>query len=147
MREIADNFLYACEEKSVFPWEYYYIKYSSFRPGSYGKFCNDKMAEEPYLSVVMQTRSQLSQNAYIPYLKEADDKHLSRDSLGQRLVYGDSYIICRNDCFLVIDNATEEEIETIAFRQNEQGIDTEDRIEVLKKYIDRINDKDMTNDV
>ena len=85
----------------------------------------------------MQTRSQWSENTYMPYLKEADEKHVSREHLGQRLVYGDIHIICQNDSYLVRDNETEEELEIVPIKQNEQGIDTEDRIIVLKEYIDR----------
>ena len=86
---------------------------------------------------VMQTRSQWSSNTYMPYLKEADESHLSRDSMVQRLVYGDRHIICKNSEYLLRDNETEEVIESIPIRQNEKGIDTEDRILLLKRYISK----------
>lgn len=135
LKEIANGFLVSCEEKSEYPWTYYYVKYPSFRPGSYGKY--SRVNDAPYLLAVMQTRSQWSENTYMPYLKEADEKHVSREHLGQRLVYGDIHIICQNDSYLVRDNETEEELEIVPIKQNEQGIDTEDRIIVLKEYIDR----------
>ena len=71
----------------------------------------------------------------MPYLKEADVAHLSKDSCGQRLVYGDVHIICANDAYLLRDNKTEEVLETLPIRQNEEGLDIEDRIELLKEYI------------
>ena len=85
----------------------------------------------------MQTRSQISSNSYMPFLKEADEVHLSKDSCGQRLVYGDVHVVCANDAYLLRDNETEEVLETLPIRQNEEGQDTEDRIVLLKDYITR----------
>ena len=84
---------------------------------------------------VMQTKSQWSSNTYMPYLKEADEQHLSRDSMGQRLEYGDRHIICQNSSYLLRDNETEKVIETFPIPQNEDGIDTKDRILLLKQII------------
>ena len=99
--DISEEFIRECETKNIYPWRYYYVKYPAFRPGSYGKLCNTNKADEPYLFTVMLTKSQLSENSYDPYLKVADPKHISRDDLGQRLLYSDCYIITENDCFLV----------------------------------------------
>jgi isoleucyl-tRNA synthetase len=49
----------------------------------------------------------------MPYLKEAHEAHLSRDSMGQRLLYGDRHIVCQNSAYALRDNETEEVIETI----------------------------------
>ncbi|MCH5260727.1 MAG: DUF262 domain-containing protein [Lachnospiraceae bacterium] len=133
--QIISEFISVCEESNLYPWRYYYVKYASFRPGCYGKYSNNDMVNNPYLFSVMQTRSQWSSNTYMPYLKEADDPHLSRDSMGQRLVYGDRHIICSNSAYVLRENETEEIIETVPIKQNENGIDIEDRILVLKKYI------------
>lgn len=70
-----------------------------------------------------------------PYLKEADDDHLSRDSLGQRLV---SYIVCDNAAYMVHKNEDDSVVDTIAITQNDLGIDTEDRIINRKDYIKNI---------
>ena len=135
LQNLADEFVKDCEEQSVYPWRYYYVKYPAFRPGSYGKYSNSKAEENPYLFSVMQTKSQWSENTYMPYLKEADAEHLSRDSLGQRLVYGDWHIICENRSYVLRDNETEEIIETVSIPQNEEGIDVVDRIILLKEYL------------
>lgn len=135
LRSIADDFVADCEERSVFPWRYYYVKYPTFRPGSYGKYSNTKAEENPYLYSVMQTKSQWSPNTYMPYLKEADPDHLSKDSLGQRLVYGDWYIICENEAYVLRDAETEDVIETLSIPQNQEGYDIRDRIILLKEYI------------
>ena len=73
----------------------------------------------------------------MPYLKEADAQHLSRDSCGQQLVYGEQHIVCANDAYLLRDNRTEEIMERLIIPQNEEGIDTVDRIILLKEYISR----------
>ena len=135
LSEIVAKFISSCEEAKEYPWRYYYIKYSSYRPGSFGKLSNSKVDENPYMYSVLQTKSQWSENSYLPYLKEADPDHLSRDSMGQRLVYGDLYIIGENDKFIVKDSNADEVIEMVPIKQNDGGIDVEDRIVVLKEYI------------
>lgn len=116
-------------------WNYYYVKYPVFRPGSYGKMSNDDVVNKPYMFSVMQTKTQWSQNTYMPYLKEADDDHLSRDEMGQYLVYDDVYIVCENNSYGVYRNDDDSLTDTVTISQNEAGIDTEDRIIKLKKYI------------
>lgn len=130
----ADSFITNCESQSTYPWRYYYVKYSAFRPGSFGKLSNSKSTEKPYLFSVMQTKSQWSQNTYMPYLFVADKDHISRDDMGQRLSYEDRFIICENSAF-VVNDISGNEIERISVPQNADGIDTEDRIDVLKKYL------------
>lgn len=128
-----------CENEGVYPWTYYYVKYPVFRPGSYGKLSNNDVENKPYMYSVMQTKTQWSQNTYMPYLKEADDAHLSRDEFGQYLVYKDVYIACENDSYGVYKIEDDSLIDTISISQNEQGVDTEDRIIKLKKYIAKNN--------
>lgn len=137
LMQIIAEFISSCEESSLYPWRYYYVKYKSFRPGSYGKYSNNNVTSNPYLFSVMQTKSQWSSNTYMPYLKEADEPHLSRDSMGQRLVYGNKHIICSNSSYVLRENETEEIIETIPIKQDKNGIDIENRILVLKQYIER----------
>ena len=139
LQEFSQDFIAYCEESHLFPWRYYYVKYKAFRPGSYGKYSNSKVTEKPYLFSVMQTRSQWSSNTYMPYLKEADETHLSKDSMGQRLVYGNRHIICDNGAYLLRDNETEEVIERIPIEQNGDGIDTVDRILILRQYLASMN--------
>lgn len=135
LKKISDDFLQECENNNVFPFRYYYIKYREYRPGSFGKMHNNAAAENPYMFLVMQTRTQLSQNSYYPYLKVADGSHLSKDDMGQRLIYGDEHIICNNSSYQRRRNEDDSVVETIIVPQNEDGIDTEDRITILKNYI------------
>ena len=135
LKKISGDFLQECENNNVFPFRYYYIKYREYRPGSFGKMHNNAAAENPYMFLVMQTRTQLSQNSYYPYLKVADGSHLSKDDMGQRLIYGDEHIICNNSSYQRRRNEDDSVVETIIVPQNEDGIDTEDRITILKNYI------------
>ncbi len=137
LKQIADSFICECEENNTYPWRYYYIKYDEFRPGSYGKLCNSKAEERPYMFSIMQTKSQVSSSTYMPYLKaaEPDENRLNKDMYGQRLDYGDKHIICENSAYVLRINETEEEIERVEIKQNEAGIDLEDRVQVLKKYL------------
>lgn len=135
LKKIADDYLQECEDNHLYPFRYYYIKYQEYRPGSYGKMHNNSAETNPYMFLVMQTRQQLSGNSYYPYLKVASESHLSKDDMGQRLVFGDEHIICTNNSYLRRKNEDESIVDTISIPQNEDGIDTEDRIIVLKNYI------------
>ena len=139
LKAIASDFVKECEEKSEYPWRYYYIKYAEYRPGSYGKLSNSKPEECPYLYSVLQTRSQWSSNTYLPYLKAADNDRLDRDSMGQRLTYGDRHIICQNSAYVLRNNEDESVLDTVVISQNEDGIDTEDRVVKLKEYIGKLS--------
>lgn len=134
---IISAYIVKCENESTYPWNYYYVKYPAFRPGSYGKLSNTEAATKPYMYSVMQTKSQWSQNTYMPYLKEADDAHLSRDDMGQLLAYTDIYITCENAAYIVHKNEDDTIVETLAISQNKAGVDTEDRIVKLKAYINK----------
>ena len=135
LRDIIDGFLAECEDKHEYPWRYYYVKYDTYRPGKYGKLSNGNHEKAPYLFSVMQTESRWSQSTYMPYLKEADEEHLSKDDCGQKLIYGNKYIECVNDGYLLRDLENDKIIAEIHVKQNEHGIDIEDRVVRLKKYI------------
>ena len=136
---IISAYIAQCETECVYPWTYYYVKYPVFRPGAYGKLSNNEAEKKPYMYSVMQTKTQWSQNTYMPYLKEADDAHLSRDEFGQYLVYKDIYIACENNSYGVYKIEDDSLIDTISIFQNEQGVDVEDRIIKLKEYISKNN--------
>jgi len=55
--------------------------------------------------------------------------------MGQRLIFGDEHIICTNDSYLRRKNENDEVIDTIHIKQDDDGIDIEDRIIRLKEYI------------
>ena len=135
LKKIADDYLQECENNNIYPFRYYYIKYKEYRPDSYGKMYNKYAKTNPYMFLVMKTKQYLSENSYYPYLKVASELHLSRDDMGQKLIFGDEHIICTNSSYLRRKNDDESIVDTIKISQNEDGIDIEDRIVVLKNYI------------
>jgi hypothetical protein len=135
LEKIADDYLHDCERNNLYPFRYYYIKYPEYRPGKFGKLYNNSAVENPYLFLVMQTETQMSQNSYYPYLKVACDSCLSKDDMGRRLLFGDEHIVCANNSYLRRKNENNEIVATISIAQNDDGIDTENRITVLKNYI------------
>lgn len=138
LKEIINDFIGSCEKSRSYPWRYYYVKYAAFRPGSYGKYHNEDAKHNPYMFLVMRTKSYISSTSYMPYLKEADASHLSTDDNGgQRLSYGKYDLVCTNNAYILRDNETKQEIARLDISQNEKGIDTEDRILLLKDYIQK----------
>ena len=101
----------------------------------------DDKEKESYMTYVLQTQKSLSSKAYMPFLKAVAkvDEYPRLSNDGQKLILdGDKNIFCENAAYKVINNKDETVIETITISQNEQGIDTEDRIEKLRKYIEKI---------
>ena len=137
--KIASDYLAKCEQENLYPWRYYYIKYQEFRPGSFGKYASMGTEGEKYLFAVMQTKSYISESTYMPCLKAADPEYVDSDDKGRSLQYDDQYIYCENDAFVVRGNDSDEDDEDIArieIKQNADGIDVENRVIALKKYID-----------
>ena len=132
---IISSYIVECENNSIYPWNYYYVKYPVFRPGSYGKLSNADIVENPYLFSVLQTKSAWSQNTYMPYLKAVDDTHLSRDSMGQRLEYAGVYVTCENAAYVFQSLGEEGGVERVEIQQNEEGTDMEDRIILLRSTL------------
>lgn len=141
LKAIKNNFIEKSEAESIFDIRYYYIKYSYFRPGSYGKYKWNNYTSKPYELAVMLTETKLSENTYQPFLKLIDDDYLSRDYCGQYIILENVYIECGNDAYIIKDNESEDEVERIRIDQNENGIDVENRIEKLKKYYESIKNK------
>ena len=135
LQEICSNYINSCEEKQQYGWRYYYVKYPIFRPSSYGKYSNRDYPQLPYLFSVMQTQSKLSEYAYNPFLKEADEPHLSKDYYGQRLSYPDVYITCENNSYAIRNKMTGELVEQVEIPHDEAGIDVVNRIDLLKHII------------
>ena len=104
------------------------------RPGSYGKYRWDNIEENPYQFSVMMTEAKLSEKTYQPFLR-AIDSHLSHDKKCQYLKCGDKYIKALNDGFSICDMTREDEEDDELYRitvsQNEEGIDTENRIDKM----------------
>ena len=125
---LANDYVASCESTSVFDIRYYYIKYALFRPGYYGKYTWEDLQNKPYDMAVMLTETKWSENTYQPFLKAVDDKRISREHCGQRIIFDDRYLKCENDAYVVRLTSNDAEIYRLSIPQNEFGIDIEDRI-------------------
>lgn len=142
LRGIADEYILECEKNSLFDWRYYYVKYKdSFRPGRYGRYCWVDYENKPYEFAAMWSERYPSTKTYQPFLKEVDRyDNINTEDWGMNLYWeDDTYTVCENDAFVTYrydeKSNTEEELvdERIDIAQNEDGIDTENRIEKYKK--------------
>lgn len=130
--DIKNDYIADCEQKNLYEWRYYYVKYSVFRAGRFGKYAWADFADKPYEFGAMWTERNYSQNMYQPFLREIDAQHLSRDDFGMYLLYDDNYVDCANSAFIrykLNPEGEEEEIDRLDIEQNEDGIDVEDRIQ------------------
>ena len=140
LEQLASVFVDRCESEGVYPLAYYYIKYDVFRPGRYGKLRWADNANKPYELSVLWTEQQISENAYQPFLKAADPSHVVRDDCGNSLLRDGFTVSCRNDSFVFSDAETNEVMELLPVPQNNEGIDLEDRIVLLKDYLAPMDD-------
>ena len=133
LQKIIDDYLAYCESNSEFEWTYYFIKYKIFRPKRYGKFWWENSSEEPYCFVTLYNEDKRSTNSYQPFLAAAGGGEISREDLGTRLYFGDFYVVCENDSYVVKNSATDAEENRLKISQR-NGIDTEDRIKKFKAW-------------
>ncbi|MBR4153208.1 MAG: DUF262 domain-containing protein [Selenomonadaceae bacterium] len=143
LNRIIDEYLAKCERDSEFDWIYYHVSYPSFRAFSiglkdYGKYCWWDFEHEPYCFAVMSTEKRLSTNSYQPFLKEVEvNDNISREHLGMRLIFGDYYVECENDSYVVKNLETDKEEDRLTITQRKIGdrlIDTEDRIKKFAEW-------------
>ena len=140
--DVAEGYLKECNEKKLYEWRYYYIKYDSFRPGRYGKYYIKQYKDEPgviknYELVVMWSPEAVSSRAWQPFLKEIDKDTLSRDDYGMKLVSSEYTVICNNSGYLVYKNGEEDKPAEKGFLvpQTDDLIDQVDRIAEYKDAI------------
>lgn len=140
LADIAEQFIRKHEEDSTFPWQYYYLKYPSFRPGRYGKYT--MYADNPYQMGVIWAPQYESSNTYQPFLKEIHE--VDRRHNGWRITLNNDgdYLWCDNNAF-VVSTSEGDVIEKYPVPQTQTGIDTTDRIHfgrtVLQQYLDKMD--------
>lgn len=132
---IIEKYTDYCVINNEYDWRYYYIKYDSFRPGSFGKYSWDDFENRQYEFNVMSTETKISGNTYQPFLSEVYKNKLSKDHYGRRAIDGENYIVSTNSAFVVSNSTTDKVIEIITIPQNDEGIDTEDRIEKIQLFL------------
>ncbi len=140
---LIESFLNDCEEKKSYSWRYYYIKYDIFRPGAYGKYDWNNggkdaiIKDNQYNVTVMVTNNKLSQNSYNAFLKAIDKNNMiSREDLGDKIIGNGKYIKSDNKGYSIYSIESNSLIEQVTIDQDEQGVDKEDRIIKMKKYLE-----------
>jgi len=141
LNAIIYDFITDCNNKSEFPWRYYFVRYDVFRPFSYGMYSTKDTFiasnKENYMKKAMQTQTFESVYTYLPFNVCQLDRKTTVDE-NTRIFLGNNYIENYNDCFKLFDKNlfTAAAGETpLIIPQNNAGIDTVDRIELLKKQL------------
>ena len=135
LKQITDDFIEECKANGTFDWRYYYVANSCFRAERYGRYT---MYEElPYELVAIYAAKYESSNAWQCFLNTIKwQKSVEEDAefVGIRaLTYKDGLLQCKEDAFVYCDN-DEVEIARFIIPQNEEGIDTVDRIQYFHAH-------------
>lgn len=133
LRTIIDKYKIDCENIGKYPWTYYYIKYKVFRTGRYGKYWWSDFDNSPYVFTTLFQRQKMSENSYNPFLKAVYD-NVWREYYGNYIYLDDDKLLKETQSsYQVVSNDDNENVlDEILISQNENGIDTENRIEKIK---------------
>lgn len=135
LKGIRDDYIINCERNNLYDWRYYWLKYDSFRDTKYGKyFFESSSLDEPYCTVLMKTRSYISESSYVPYLLEIDSDHVSQNDYGRSLVYEKFYLKNMNDSFAFYSTVDNSLLKMVQIPQN-NGIDIVNRVDFGKKVL------------
>lgn len=141
--EQLDKLITTYKEKIIYDWKYYFVTYDCMRSGNSGMYHwindPDRKKDSQYEVVMMNTFSSLSGRHWDPFLLEVywDSRLNEYLSIGE---YGDPLYIketgekiyCKNGAWEIIDNDNKT---THVLINQENGLDVEDRIGILKKYL------------
>lgn len=141
--EQLESLITAYKEKAIYDWKYYFITYQSMRSGNSGMYYwtndPDRKKDNQYEVIMMNTFSSLSGRHWYPFLLEVYwdsnlNEHLSIGEYGDPLYIKETgkKIYCKNEAWEIIDKDDNKTVVTIS---QENGIDIEDRINVLKSYL------------
>jgi hypothetical protein len=131
LKGVIENYINSCTENKCYDWRYYMLTYPSFVPDRYGMYYRADH-NKPYEFSVMWSERMLSSNAYQPFLYELDANNISQDDNGQSIVRNNTRITMTNSEYIETDIITGEILKEVVIEQNEEGIDTEDRIQKAK---------------
>lgn len=141
LRSIKDEYIAKCENDSLYDWRYYWLKYDSFRDTKFGKYYFEAYSlDEPYRTVLMKTRSSVSESSIVPYLFEIDSEHISRDDYGRSLIYEEFYVKNLNNAFEFYSNYDNSSLEKVPIPQT-NNIDTVNRIKFGKEALAAFQNK------
>ena len=132
--KIISKYLSDCKKNLKFDWIYYYVKYEIFRLAPYGKYWWRDFENNPYELIALNGREKTSRKSYQPFLKAVDkNDNISPDDGGQSLNFGDCYVECENDCYVVKDLVSDITLKRLKIKQR-NGVDIEDRILKFKRW-------------
>ena len=135
-----DDYIAECENNEQYSWIYYYIKYDVFRPGRYGKYWWNDFEKSPYVFTSIYQKQKPSPNSYNPFLKAISD-NVWREHWGNRIYLSEKEFLRETQTsYRVISNDENEDlIMEFVIDQNKNGIDTENRIEKMKRILDEMS--------
>lgn len=133
LKDLISDFLTNCENKSEYPWIYYYVKYKIFRTGRYGKYWWNDFDKSPYVFTTLHQKQKPSENSYNPFLR-AIDNNVWREHWGNRISLNEAKFLreTQNSYQVISNDENENVLEEIYITQNEEKIDLENRIEKMK---------------
>lgn len=139
LQGLIDDYLAKCESNSEFAWTYYFIKYAAFRPRRYGRYWWENFDGAPYCFVTLHEQKKRSTNSYQPFLKAIGVGNILGDYFGERLDFGDYYVTCKNDSYVVWNADTDAPQDRLTITQR-NSVDMEDRI---KKFTAWFNERSI----
>lgn len=133
LKTLIGTYTTKCENIQEYPWIYYYIKYKVFRTGRYGKYWWDDFDKSPYVFTTLHQKQKPSENSYNPFLK-AVDKKVWREHWGNRISLNEAKFLreTQNSYQVISNDENENVLDEIYITQNEEKIDSENRIEKMK---------------
>lgn len=140
LKSLINDYVEECKEKAEYPWIYYYIEYEDFRIGRYGKYWWHDFDNSPYVFTTLYQRQKPSQNSYNPFLKTVNE-NVWREYFGNYIYLNEdrSIIETQNSYQLIKNDVIETVLQEVVISQNEKGIDTENRIEKMRKMYNDIS--------
>ncbi len=140
--QIIDTYLMNVNQSK--DWRYYFIKYNLMRSGNSGVYYwyNDEahIKSNPYEVYMMNTSQSLNGKHWNPFLftlkfDQEFSESLSLDDYYSPLTIKatNQRVLCKKDCWQVL-NEENVEVKSITIPQH-NGIDTVDRIDLLKEYL------------
>lgn len=134
LSKLINDYIESCENKNEYPWMYYYIKYGIFRPGRYGRYWWNDFDNSPYVFTTLYQSKKLSENSYNPFLK-AVNENVSREHWGNRIYLNENQFLIELQKSYQVVSCDENNVLKVhnefSINQNNDGIDTEDRIKKL----------------
>ena len=135
LTEIANKFIDDCRAKNLYDWRYYYIAYPCFRPGRFGKYT--MYDNQSYSIVALYAEKRESSKAYQCMLQALIENQAVASSAEwydiRNLTYRKGLLTCNEDAFASYSLKDYEERARLSIPQNEEMIDTVDRIEYFKE--------------